>query len=116
MTKRVDAEKHLAKYSPSIKELALAIRNIVLGSDPELDEVIKWGYLVYEKGAIICSINPHKYLVNLQIWRGVELDDLKGLLEGTGKKMRHIKFENMKDTKKSGVKSLLKQAIAKYST
>ena len=53
---------------------------------------------------------------NLQIWRGVELDDPKGILEGTGKKVRHIKFENMEDVKKPGVKSLLRQAIAKFSS
>jgi hypothetical protein len=116
MKVRVDVEKHLSKYSQSIKELSLGLRDLVLETDPELDEVVKWGYLVYEKGTIICSINPHKYLVNLQIWGGVELDDPKGLLEGTGKKMRHVKFENKKDLKKPGVKSLLKQAINKFSS
>ena len=35
-TKRVDADKHLNKYSLSIKELALAIHDKTLNSDPEV--------------------------------------------------------------------------------
>src|SRR5215467_1634825 len=37
-------------------------------------------------------VNAFKAHVNVGFFRGVELDDPKGLLEGTGKFMRHVKL------------------------
>ena len=42
------------------------------------------------------------------------LPDPKGLLEGKGKRHRHISFETMADLKRSGVKPLLKACHAAW--
>jgi hypothetical protein len=40
------------------------------------------------------SIGPQKGYVNLYFMNAVELQDPKGLLEGTGKRLRHVKITN----------------------
>ena len=72
--------------------LARDIRNMILVLVPEMDEVVKWKNLFYEKNGFVCAIVLHKDHVNLQFARGTELKDPAKMLEGTGKKMRHIKI------------------------
>lgn len=40
----------------------------------------------------IAALGSHKDHVNLQLTRGAELIDPKGIVEGTGKSMRHVKL------------------------
>ncbi len=50
------------------------------------------------------SIVLHRERVNLQLHRATELTDPAGLLEGTGKTMRHVKVQTRKQSRarKSG--------------
>jgi hypothetical protein len=50
--------------------------------------------------------------VNLGFYHGASLSDPDGLLEGTGKKLRHIKIRSVADASRAGVTELLLQAIA----
>jgi hypothetical protein len=52
--------------------------------------------------------------VLLGIARAIELPDPEGLLEGTGKLHRHIKFRQTADLKRSGVRQLLVAAVAAW--
>ncbi|MFQ5832299.1 MAG: DUF1801 domain-containing protein [Candidatus Thorarchaeota archaeon] len=108
--KRVDINDYLSKFKPGQRELAKSVRQIILGSLPDLDEVVKWGHLVYERDRKICSIMIHKSHVNLQIWRGAELDDPETMLEGEGKNMRHVKVNSPEEVKKDYFEFLHKQA------
>ena len=45
--KRVDIEDYLTKFEPEPSELARNLRQVILDTLPELDEVVKWGHLVY---------------------------------------------------------------------
>jgi hypothetical protein len=74
------------------------LRAIVQGAFPELEERMRWmqvGYLVSKKD--VCGIYPASDHVNLSFWQGSALSDPKGLLEGTGKGMRHIKIFKVED-------------------
>ena len=44
--------------------------------------------------------------------RGTELADAEQLLEGTGKRARHVKVRSPEDVEKPGVRTLLKEAVA----
>lgn len=50
--------------------------------------------------------------VNLGFYHGASLTDRDGLLEGTGKKLRHVKLTSLSDAKRAAVTALLRQAIA----
>ena len=48
--------------------------------------------------------------LTLGFWRGVQLDDPKGLLEGSGQQMRHLKIRELKDIPKTQVGKWIRQA------
>ncbi len=111
MVLRVNIEEYLSSYEPKISKLALNIRNKILDINKDIDENIKWKNLVYEKNGYLFAILIHKNHVNLEFWRGVELDDPKNLIEGTGERMRHVKIKDNNDFN-SDVELLIKQAIS----
>jgi hypothetical protein len=49
--------------------------------------------------------------VNFGFWRGIDLDDPSGLLEGSGDKMRHVKISGPDDVKAIEFKRFVKEAI-----
>jgi hypothetical protein len=50
--------------------------------------------------------------VNLGFYHGTSLADPNGMLEGTGKELRHIKLQDVFTVKNSAIKALLREAIA----
>ena len=63
-------------------------------------------------GGAFCHPVAYQNHVNLGFNRGAELDDPEGLLEGTGKLIRHIRIEKPATLRKRGVQKLIRQAIA----
>jgi len=57
-------------------------------------------------------IGVQKSHVNLGFYHGASLNDPAGLLEGTGKKLRHVKVRNMTEAKNPAIKKLILDAIA----
>ena len=76
-----------------------------------MNEVIKWKNLFYEKKGFVCAIVIHKNHVNLQFARGTELEDPEGILEGTGKKIRHVKINNTKEINSNILKNMVVEAV-----
>ncbi len=58
-----------------------------------------------------CGVFAYTNHVSLEFGRGVELDDVKGVLEGKGKGRRHIKLKSLDDLTGKAVESYLKQAV-----
>jgi len=63
------------------------------------------------KEGIVCAIVIHKDHVNLQFARGTELEDPEGILEGTGKKIRHVKINNTKEINSNILKNMVVEAV-----
>ena len=114
-----DVNQLLKKYSPEIQDLAVQARQLVLKTVPDAQEKVYLGWNGIHFSAsggmrtTFCAISPQKTRINLYFTQGVHLPDPSGLLEGTGKNMRHIKIDNMKLLKSQAVKALIK-AAAKY--
>ncbi len=111
MPERVNIDEYLEKYSPEMSELAEKLRNLILDMFPYMDEVIKWNNLVYEINGYVCAILIHKAHINLEFWRGAELKDPKNRLEGTGKKMRHLKIRDESEIDAEYIKILVEESI-----
>ena len=62
------------------------------------------------KDAAFCYVNVFKAHVNVGFYVGAFLDDPNSLLEGTGKKMRHVKIRPDDELDKRALKKLIKQA------
>lgn len=114
MTKPV--ETFLADYKPEVRDLALKVREVVRSVLPEAHESVHTGYktIIYGTGPRmsdeICYIAPLNSSVNLGFNYGTQLPDPNGLLKGTGKLLRHIKFEAPEEVTTPGLLELLEIA------
>jgi hypothetical protein len=82
-----------------------------LDADPELSESIKWGNPTFEKGSKVCYLAATKAYVSLGFFNGAALTDAEGVLEGTGKKMRHVKVRDLSHIRNELLSSWIRQAI-----
>lgn len=79
---------------------------------PDAELSIKWGQPVFSVNGPMAFLRPAKAHVTLGFWRGVELDDADGVLEGDGTRMKHLKLgeDDPVDAKRIG--AWVKQAAA----
>jgi len=105
-----DVEGYLINLDKGKLPIVLILRKIIKEAIPDSKETIKWGTLIFEREKILGAIMVHKDHVNLQLWRGSELTDKDGMLEGTTKAMRHVTFTSASDIKRGPIKALLKEA------
>jgi hypothetical protein len=105
-------ETLLAAYEPEVRERARASRALVRRLVPDAEEKVHraWKTVAYGRSKKFCAISPHKSWVNLQFHRGKALPDPSGLLEGTGRSMRHVKLASAKDLRRRGVAALIRAA------
>jgi hypothetical protein len=108
----------LNEYSPEVQQLALAMRVRLRELTPDAQETVMKGYnsFNYSFGGGMrdrfLAIVLHRAHVNLQFFNGVDLPDPAGLLEGTGKKLRHVKIRTMETIQRPEVKDLIEAAAA----
>ena len=57
-------------------------------------------------------IGVQKSHLNLGFYHGTLLSDPTGLLEGSGKKLRHVKIHSLKAARTRALKELLRQAVS----
>ena len=107
------ADTFFDSLAEAVAPLARELRGIILRALPHASESLKWGMPVYEQDGMICAIRPSNGYVALQFYTsGAKLSDPDGLLEGTGKRMRHVKIWSKSDIKKRLFTSWLKQAAS----
>ena len=111
----------LRRYQPDVQSTAVAMRDVVLEEIGPCHETV---FPVYRNSVVsilysttekrlkdnVCLIVVYKDHVNLMFPRGVDLNDPKGLLEGAGKAMRHVKMRSAADVGRPGVRQLIAQA------
>jgi hypothetical protein len=109
------AEKTVDAYIAGLEgwkgEVASKVRQIVLEAAPDAVESIKWAQPVYETNGPFCYMKAFENSVNFGFWRGVELEDPKGLLQGTGEKMRHVKLTGIDDVDEAALAGFVRQAV-----
>jgi len=111
----------LRRYDADVQATSIALRSTVLDEVGPCHETV---FPVYRNNVIsilysttekrmkdnICLIVVYRDHVNLMFPRGVDLKDPRGLLEGSGKAMRHVKMLSAGDVDRPGVRALIKQA------
>jgi len=94
---------------PNLRRLASKVRRIARNALPQALESMKWGVPNYSiDGENIASITSHSKHINLYFFEGAKLSST--LLQGTGKRMRHIKIRESKDIRQIEFIRLLKNA------
>lgn len=107
---KVQVDAFISKASPNVRPLLNDLRDLVRKELPEATEEIKWGRPVYSLNHIVCYLAESGDHANLGFYRGIELQDPKGLLEGEGKKLRHIKVYNREEIRRRWYGTLIRQA------
>lgn len=108
----------LGGFSRDTQHLCLTTRARVFELVPDAREKVMRRYksLSYGFGGGMneqfALIVLHGTDVNLQLHRATELSDPAGLLEGTGKAMRHVKIRTTEMVQNEAVKDLIESAAA----
>ena len=121
MTPSEDAlafDRHLDATAPAVADIARALRLTVLAGFPG---AVEWfdrgdGLLAIGRGRSMrdfrFAIIPHKSHVNLQLADGVELPNPDGRIEGTGKRIRHVKVRSVEDASSTSVRDVVAAQVA----
>jgi hypothetical protein len=106
-------DEMIANLAPDQREIVETLRALVSKADPQASEGFKWSMPVFEHDGMLCYIAPMKTSVNFGFYESAPvLDDADGLLEGTGKRMRHVKLSSANDVRKALFTKWVKQAAA----
>ncbi len=96
----------------------IRLREVILSSDPDACEVVRLGEraATYGLGPKKMSegytyILPHTSWVNLGFYKGADLPDPSGILEGTGKQLRHVKIRSAKEADTPQIRLMIEAAL-----
>ncbi|HZQ04986.1 MAG TPA: DUF1801 domain-containing protein [Anaerolineae bacterium] len=115
-------EQFLSKYPPEMQAITNQLRALVTTVNPQAQEVLyarenHFGYSRTGKRIDeIAYLCPMKDYVRLGFYWGGQLPDPKSLLQGEGKRLRHIKIRTMQQANDPAVKKLLRAAWREEKT
>ncbi|MGD9092147.1 MAG: DUF1801 domain-containing protein [Anaerolineales bacterium] len=109
--------------SSRVVEIAKRLRELIIEVYPDVVEVpwAKQGIIGYGVGPKkmsehFCYIAAFRDHVNLGFYYGAGLSDPEGLLDGTGKKMRHIKVRDIEMVKQPAIRRMIEAALDERMT
>ncbi len=112
MAKNRTVDNWMASLEPSLRDIAEALQRVTLNTDPDLTEAIKWGNPTYEKDGKVCYLAAGNGYISLGFFNGASLSDPDGRIEGTGKKMRHVKVRSLADVNAEQIAAWVREAVA----
>jgi hypothetical protein len=108
----------LGARSPEVQAAARAIAGVVMAELP--DAVVHFdrgnGLLAIGSSSamrdLLFALIPHTSWVNLQLADGAVLPDPDGLIEGTGKRIRHVKIRSADAATSDAVRDIVRAQLA----
>ena len=119
----IPVSDHLRRIPPSVRPIVQAARRTVKAVAPKANEITyrsqpprsnraMWKLVRYAVGgANVVGIGTFPRHSSLFFFRGRELDDGSGLLEGGGKEMRFITLRVPADAERPAVKRMVRKAF-----
>ena len=111
-------DRYLEASAAAVAEAARALRLVVLENFPDAVETFDPadGLLAIGTGRsmrdFVFAIIPHKAHVNLQLADGASLPNPDGRIEGTGKRVRHVKVRSVEDARAAWVRTAIAAQLA----
>jgi hypothetical protein len=111
-------DRLLEPHAPSVQATARALRDAIRVEIDEVDERVDFGNKLIAYGRsmrmrdLLFAVIPHAAHVNLQLADGVDLPDPTGIVEGTGKRIRHVKVRSVEDASAPAVRDLIRAQLA----
>jgi len=122
-TDKIPVSEHIKKIPPAVRPIVQAARQTVRTVAPTADEIsyqsqpprsstYMWKIVRYAvDGANVVGIGTYPRHSTMFFYRGRELDDGSGLLEGSGKDSRFITLRTPAEAARPAVKQLVKKAF-----
>jgi len=105
--------------SPALRPVCESLRRLVASQHADFVELVWPNHKIASFGVGPKKMTQHyAYIavqsshINLGFYHGASLADPTGLLEGTGKELRHVKIRDVANVGNAAVANLLRQAIA----
>lgn len=98
---------------PDLKPIALKARELIFDVMPGAVEEVKTGARVIRYGPrrgmkdTLVVIQPQRSWINIGLAHGATLPDPAGLLEGTGKGIRHVKVRTAEEVDNPALRALV---------
>jgi hypothetical protein len=111
-------DRILEGNAPEVIATAHALRATVKEVMPDVVEQVDFGNGLLAFGRsmamrdLLFAIIPHKSHVNLQLADGVDLPNPDGSIEGTGKRIRHVKVRSVEAASSPAVRNAIDAQIA----
>lgn len=102
---------YVNRLDPARQTQANAILDLIREAAPDAEETFKWNMPVFVQNGLLCSITAFKDHINLGFYKGAELTDPEGLLEGTGKGVRHVKVYSNEDIRPAQFRKWIQEAV-----
>ncbi|MCF6226400.1 MAG: DUF1801 domain-containing protein [Xanthomonadales bacterium] len=88
----------LQLMSPDKLEIIEIVRKMFLSANDQITEEIKYGGLVFSLSSVLIGgVFPYKEHVSIEFSEGVDFPDPAAVLEGKGKRRRHLKIFSKAD-------------------
>ena len=113
----------LKDVAEPLRGVMLRLREMVIAADPDTteqprpgDNALSYGVGPQKMKQGYIYIAPQRGYVNLGFYRGTSLPDPDGLLEGTGKGLRHVKVRNLEEAERPAGQELIAAAVIERHT
>ena len=109
----VPVSEYVRKVPAALRPTLQAARRTVKAIAPKAEEVAyrTWPIRYRVADLYVCAVGNYPRWISLYFFRGGQLDDPDGVLEGSGKLMRHIKLRELRDAARPAVKRMIRQAF-----
>ena len=107
-------QEFLSNYPEEIRTIVEELRKMARSAMPGAHEFLYYDAINYSVSdsplGRICYISPMEKYVTIGFLFGARLDDQRHLLEGSGKRARHVKIRTLEEGKNPVLKELVKAA------
>ena len=124
------ADDHVAillePHSPTVREVFMALRHLVREVMPDAveqldlpDRLLAFGFGPpggVRMSGFAVGLIPHTAHVNVQLADGAFLPDPESIVEGTGKRIRHVKCRSLDDVARPALRVLLEEQASMRRT
>jgi hypothetical protein len=110
------AAKTIDEYIASLgsgwrADLVTELRSVVDDAAPGAASGIKWAQPVWESNGPFAYVKAFSRSVNIGFWRGAQLDDPAGILEGEGDRMKHVSLREGDAVQAAELSAFVRQAV-----
>ena len=106
-----EVKSYIEKSAENHQELLNELRKLIFIVAPNTNEQFKWSRPVYAIEKDFCYLKASKKHVTLGFFEFEKIKTNKHLIEGTGKSMRHVKLDHVKEIDEFQIKNMIEEVL-----